>query len=145
VRLQTLRQAVLGHTLGALDPTPILLAGVDASFDFDFNDYLHSRFLMRRTLNPLQLLATRKTPISFTFGSEPFSPLPVIIVFPFPEIGCDRTVYRRKTHPIRNSIFLGHTRNRMRGATHRVAHDFITAKSRPPNHAIHKIIPLTRQ
>src|SRR5208283_597059 len=25
----------------SIDPTLILLAGVDASFDFDFNDYLH--------------------------------------------------------------------------------------------------------
>jgi hypothetical protein len=46
---------------------------------------------------------------------------------------------------IRNASFLGHARNRMHGARHRVAHDFITVKSLPPNRAHSQMIPLTRQ
>jgi hypothetical protein len=51
----------------------------------------------------------------------------------------------RSNTPIRNASFLGHARNRMHGARHRVAHDFITVKSLPPNRAHSRIIPLTRQ
>src|SRR5208337_601551 len=41
VRLQTLRNAAVGAHARSTDPALILLAGVGASFDFDFNDYLH--------------------------------------------------------------------------------------------------------
>jgi hypothetical protein len=41
VRLQTLRHAAVGAHARSIDPALILLAGVDASFDFNFNDYLH--------------------------------------------------------------------------------------------------------
>jgi len=36
----------------------MLLAGIDTSFDFDFNDYLHSRFLIRGTSSLRNLLGT---------------------------------------------------------------------------------------
>src|SRR5208337_511763 len=41
VRLQTLPNAAVGAHAWSTDPALILLAGVGASFDFDFNDYLH--------------------------------------------------------------------------------------------------------
>ena len=41
MRLQTLRNAAVGAHARSTDPALILLAGVGASFDFDFNDYLH--------------------------------------------------------------------------------------------------------
>ena len=41
VRLQTLRNAAVGTDARSTDPALILIAGVGASFDFDFNDYLH--------------------------------------------------------------------------------------------------------
>jgi len=41
VRLQTLPNAAVGAHARSTDPALILLAGVGASFDFDFNDYLH--------------------------------------------------------------------------------------------------------
>jgi hypothetical protein len=36
----------------------MLLAGIDTSFDLDFNDYLHSRFLMRGTSSLRNSLGT---------------------------------------------------------------------------------------
>jgi hypothetical protein len=41
VRLQTLRNAAVGTRAGSSDPALILLASVNASFNFHFNDYLH--------------------------------------------------------------------------------------------------------
>ena len=41
VRLQTLSNAAVGTGAGSSDPALILLADVGASFNFDFNDYLH--------------------------------------------------------------------------------------------------------
>jgi tetratricopeptide (TPR) repeat protein len=41
VRLQTLRNAAVGTLAGSIDPALILLAGVGASLDFHFNNYLH--------------------------------------------------------------------------------------------------------
>jgi hypothetical protein len=41
VRLQTLRNAAVGAHARSTDPALTLLADVDASFDFDLNDYLN--------------------------------------------------------------------------------------------------------
>jgi hypothetical protein len=41
MRLQTLRNTAVGAHARSTDPALILLPGVGASFDFDFNDYLH--------------------------------------------------------------------------------------------------------
>ena len=41
MRLQTLRNAAVGTHARSSDPALILLADVDTSFDFQFNDYLH--------------------------------------------------------------------------------------------------------
>jgi hypothetical protein len=81
VRLQTLRHAAVGTHARSIDPTLILLAGVDASFDFDFNDYLHSASLCAAS-NPPQLLATRKTPDLLHFRIGNFLTSSVIIVSP---------------------------------------------------------------
>ena len=59
----------------------MLLAGIDASFDFDFNDYLHSAFLMRRHLVAAQPFASLN-PDLFHFRVGNFLTSSVIIVSP---------------------------------------------------------------
>jgi hypothetical protein len=44
VRFQTLPNTAVGALARSTDPALMLLAGIDAGFDFDFNDYLHSAF-----------------------------------------------------------------------------------------------------
>ena len=58
------------------DWQPEFLRVIDTSFDFNFNDYLHRRFLMPSTSLERNCSETAQFPISFIFGSETFSPLP---------------------------------------------------------------------
>jgi hypothetical protein len=80
VRLQTLRNAAVGTRAGSSDPALILLAGVGASFNFDFNDYLHPLpYAQFRILT--QLPATGPTPISFLFLAGNFFTSSFFIVY----------------------------------------------------------------
>jgi hypothetical protein len=82
----------------------MLLAGIDASFDFDFNDYLHSASLCAVPPH-CATLSDAQSPISFTFGAETFSPLPLLSCTPFPEIGCERTSQINKMSGSRGRVW----------------------------------------
>jgi hypothetical protein len=81
VRPQTLRNAAARTHARRLDPALILLTGVDASFDFDFNDYLHSASLMPST-SSLRNCSERSIPDLFHFRDGNFITSSVIIVSP---------------------------------------------------------------
>jgi hypothetical protein len=72
----------------------MLLAGIDASFDFDFNDYLHSASLCAAPRRGATLrIAQSLNPDLFHFQVGNFLTSSVIIVSPFPEIVCERTAF----------------------------------------------------
>jgi hypothetical protein len=91
VRLQTLPNTAIGALARSTDTALMLLASIDASFDFDFNDYLHSACLCPAP----RYSATARTgsiPDLLHFRVGNFLTSSVIIAFPFPEIDCERTI-----------------------------------------------------
>jgi hypothetical protein len=81
VRLQTLPNTAVGALARSTDTALMLLAGIDASFDFDFNDYLHSASLCAAT----SFSATARNgsiPDLFHFQVGNFLTSSVIIVSP---------------------------------------------------------------
>jgi len=68
-----------GHNARSLDPALILLAGVDASFDFHFNDYLHHASM--RSTPSLRNCSQTTNPDLFHFSVGNFVICSGIIVF----------------------------------------------------------------
>jgi hypothetical protein len=90
MRLQTLPNTAIGAFARGTDPALMLLAGIDASFDFNFNDYLHSASLCAAP--PYSATAWNGSiPDLFHFRVGNFLTSSVIIAPPFPEVGCERT------------------------------------------------------
>src|SRR6266852_2479006 len=79
VRLQTLPNAAVRTHARSLDPALILLAGVDASFDFHFNDYLHPASM--RGTPSLRNCSQTTNPDLFHFSVGNFLICSGIIVF----------------------------------------------------------------
>jgi hypothetical protein len=74
----------------------MLLAGIDASFDFNFNDYLHSASLCPAP--PYSATAPNGSiPDLSHFQIGNFLTSSVIIAFPFSEIDCERTPMLART------------------------------------------------
>ena len=79
MRLQTLPNTAVGTHARSIDPALMLLTGVDASFDFDFNDYLHSASLCAAPRHRATL-SKRSAPDLFHFRDGNFLTSSVIIV-----------------------------------------------------------------
>jgi hypothetical protein len=97
VRLQTLPNTAIGALARSIDTALMLLAGIDASFDFNFNDYLHSASLCPAPRH----CATARTgsiPDLSHFRVGNFLTSSVIIAFPFPEIERERTQFSVSTN-----------------------------------------------
>jgi hypothetical protein len=80
VRLQTLRNAAVWTHARSIDPALILLAGIDTSFDLDFNDYLHPASFMRST-SSLRNWSETTNPDLFHFPAGNFLTSSVFIVY----------------------------------------------------------------
>src|SRR5208282_2130105 len=94
VSLQTLCHAAVGTNARSIDPTLILLAGVDASFDFAFNDYLHIASLSAAP-QPSATARNAQNPDLVHFRIGNFLTSSVIIVSP---VSGNRLRPHRKTH-----------------------------------------------
>ena len=81
MRLQTLPNPAVGALARSTDPALMLLTGIDAGFDFDFNDYLHSAFLCAAPPHRATL-SQRSIPDFFQFRNGNFLTSSVIIVYP---------------------------------------------------------------
>jgi hypothetical protein len=79
VRLQTLPNTAVGTHARSIDPALILLTGVDASFNFDFNDYLHNASLCAAPPH-CATLSERSIPDLFHFRHGNFLTASIIIV-----------------------------------------------------------------
>jgi hypothetical protein len=80
VRLQTLPNTAVGALARSTDTALMLLAGIDASFDFDFNDYLHSAPLCAAPRRGATLRIAQSDLFHFRVGN--FLTSSVIIVSP---------------------------------------------------------------
>ena len=105
MRLQTLPNTAIGALARSIDTALMLLAGIDASFDFNFNDYLHSAFLCPA---PRHCATARNgsIPDLFHFRVGNFLTSSVIIAFPFPEIECERTRGLRRNNVLLNCFLI---------------------------------------
>ena len=88
MRFQTLPNPAVRARARRLDPALILLTGVDASFDFNYD--LHSASLCAAAPH-CATLSEPSTSDLFHFRVGNFLTSSVIIVPPFPEIDCERT------------------------------------------------------